>query len=95
VNEAGRAKVDWRTATGDNDLTWSRATLPANVADQVLKLMERLGLTYGALDFIVDPQGQHHFLEVNPAGEWGWIERDLGYGIGDALAQALVEGANA
>ena len=35
------------------------------------------------------------FLEVNPAGEWGWLERDLGYPIGDALAEALVAGLEA
>jgi D-alanine-D-alanine ligase-like ATP-grasp enzyme len=36
--------------------------------------MTRLGLAYGALDFIVDPDEHWHFLEVNPNGQWGWIE---------------------
>jgi hypothetical protein len=36
----------------------------------------------------------YHFLEVNPAGEWGWLERDLDLPIADAIARALVDGAN-
>ena len=52
--------------------------------------MTRLGLVYGALDFIVDPDGCHIFLEINQAGEWGWLQRDLGLPIAEAIATALL-----
>ncbi|MEM8805469.1 MAG: MvdC family ATP-grasp ribosomal peptide maturase, partial [Cyanobacteria bacterium P01_G01_bin.38] len=32
----------------------------------------------------------HVFLEVNPCGEWGMLERDLGYSISGAIADALL-----
>ena len=30
------------------------------------------------------------FLELNPAGEWGWLERDLELPISAAIAEALL-----
>ena len=33
---------------------------------------------------------EYIFLEVNPQGEWGMIQRDLGYPIGETIAEKLV-----
>nr|MCF4968340.1 MvdC family ATP-grasp ribosomal peptide maturase [Nostoc sp. CMAA1605] len=54
------------------------------------EFMGRLELRFGAFDFIVTPDGEHIFLEVNPNGEWGMLERDLDYPIADAIAETLV-----
>jgi glutathione synthase/RimK-type ligase-like ATP-grasp enzyme len=84
--------VDWRRSAPAERTRWSIATLPRDVARRAHRLMQRLGLSYGALDFIVTPKGEHVFLEVNPSGEWGWLERDLGLPIARALARLLVRG---
>jgi glutathione synthase/RimK-type ligase-like ATP-grasp enzyme len=89
------AVVDWRRSTTADDVEWTKDALPADVAEKVLALMKKLGLVYGAVDFIVDPDGRHHFLEINPAGEWGWLQRDLGLPIAEAIADALISGAKA
>jgi glutathione synthase/RimK-type ligase-like ATP-grasp enzyme len=60
------------------------------VAERLHRLLEALGLVYGAVDLIVTPDGRHVFLEVNPGGEWGMLERDLELPIAAALAEALV-----
>jgi glutathione synthase/RimK-type ligase-like ATP-grasp enzyme len=52
--------------------------------------MAELGLVYGAIDLILTPDGEYVFLEVNPSGEWGMLERDLNYPISDAIAHALI-----
>jgi glutathione synthase/RimK-type ligase-like ATP-grasp enzyme len=52
--------------------------------------MSELGLVYGAIDLICTPAGEYVFLEVNPGGEWGMLERDLGLPIADAIARALL-----
>jgi len=50
-----------------------------------------LGLVFGAVDLICTPAGEYVFLEVNPGGEWGMLERDLGLPISEAIAAALLE----
>ncbi|MBZ5710735.1 MvdC/MvdD family ATP grasp protein [Nannocystis pusilla] len=87
-SDAGQ--VDWRKAAPDQ-AAWRRGSLPDDVAARLLELVVALGLVYGAVDLIVTPEGEHVFLEINPAGEWGMLERDAGLPIAAALADALLE----
>ncbi|MEZ4381208.1 MAG: hypothetical protein R3A79_07655 [Nannocystaceae bacterium] len=82
-------QVDWRRAA-TSQAAWSRGALPDEVAARLLELVRALGLVYGAADVIVTPEGGHVFLEVNPGGEWGMLERDAGLPIAAALADALL-----
>jgi glutathione synthase/RimK-type ligase-like ATP-grasp enzyme len=63
--------------------------LPAEVAAHLAELMRRLGLIYGAIDMRVTPDGRYVFLEINPAGQWLFIEGRTGQPISAAVAQAL------
>ena len=81
------ARVDWRSDYGA--LTYAVTDVPADVASGVRRMMNRLGLRYGAADFVVDPQGRHWFLEVNPCGQWDWIQGATGLPIAEALADEL------
>lgn len=63
--------------------------MPQPVSDGVNQLMTSLGLAYGTLDFIVDPEECWYFLEVNPNGQWGWIELATGLPIAHAIADLL------
>jgi hypothetical protein len=83
--------TDWRLAEGD-EIVWRPGELPDATARHLSELMVRLGLGYGAIDFIVTPEGEHVFLEVNPLGEWGMLERDLDLPISRAVVEALLAG---
>jgi hypothetical protein len=82
-------KVDFRMDIGAARI--ESATLPADVETKLLALMRRLGLVYGAVDMRRRPDGSHVFLEVNPAGQWLFIERHTGQKITDALATLLLQ----
>ncbi len=86
------AEVDWRREGADLVERWAPAELPKIVAERVRRLMEQLGLVYGALDLIVTPEGEHVFLEVNPGGEYFWLEDHCGFEISVALADRLQRG---
>jgi glutathione synthase/RimK-type ligase-like ATP-grasp enzyme len=79
--------VDWRY---ESTASWEPHVLPDAVCDRLARLMARLGLRQGAIDMIVEPDGDYVFLEVNPHGEWGMLERDLELPIGEAIAAALI-----
>lgn len=91
IDASGTAsgQTDWRRAEVA-ETPWRHDRLPAEVAGRLRRLMARLGLAAGAFDFIRTPVGEHVFLEVNPLGEWGMLERDLGLPISDAIASALL-----
>jgi hypothetical protein len=50
--------------------------------------MSDMSLHYGRLDFLLTGS-TYHFLEVNPNGEWGWLDPSGEAGIVDALASEL------
>ena len=81
--------TDWRLATPD-ECRWQDAELPGEVTRKLRALMDQLGLVFGAVDLIVTPDAEHVFLEVNSAGEWGMLERDLSHPISEAIAEALL-----
>jgi glutathione synthase/RimK-type ligase-like ATP-grasp enzyme len=63
--------------------------LPADVADKLLQLMRAFDLNYGAIDMRVTPDGDHVFLEVNPAGEYLFISQRTNQPIPAAIAASL------
>lgn len=84
-----RGRTDWRVAS-DIPLVWQPYELPGTVASSLSKMMQAMGLLFGAIDMIRHTDGRYIFLEVNPQGEWGMLQRDLGYPIGQTIAQKLV-----
>jgi glutathione synthase/RimK-type ligase-like ATP-grasp enzyme len=81
-------KLDWRRNQGE--VPYARHTLPDDVRILLLAMNARLGLVYGAYDLIVTPSEQYVFLEVNPVGQWLWLERATGIPISKALAELLL-----
>jgi glutathione synthase/RimK-type ligase-like ATP-grasp enzyme len=63
--------------------------LPSSLRDALRLLMRRLGLEYGAIDLRLTSDGRYVFLEINPAGQFLWIERMTGQKIAAALATHL------
>jgi MvdC family ATP-grasp ribosomal peptide maturase len=89
VSGTSRGQTDWRRAAPE-ECSWQQAQLPAEVASDLHALMSELGLVFGAVDLICTPSGEYVFLEVNPGGEWGMLERDLRLPISEAIADALL-----
>lgn len=71
------------------DARYEPYSLPAPVAEGLRALMRRLGLQYGAIDLRRTADDRHVFLEINPAGQFLYIERMTGQKIAAALASHL------
>jgi glutathione synthase/RimK-type ligase-like ATP-grasp enzyme len=83
-----RGKTDWRIAT-DIAINWQPYKLPDSISQAIISMMQEMGLPFGAIDMIRHTDGRYLFLEVNPQGEWGMLQRDLGYPIGETIAEKL------
>lgn len=83
--------IDWRRdGVGLIDL-WTDYQLPIEIEQKLLRLTAHLGLNYAACDFIVTPDDQLIFLEVNAVGEFFWLERSPGLPISAAIADVLLD----
>ncbi|MGH3602221.1 MAG: hypothetical protein ACRDQH_18405 [Pseudonocardiaceae bacterium] len=64
--------IDFRT---DYDtLSYEPIKLPHEVSEGIRRFLDTIGLVYGALDFVVSPEGVFTFLECNAGGQFGWLE---------------------
>jgi glutathione synthase/RimK-type ligase-like ATP-grasp enzyme len=61
------------------------------IRDRCIQLIKSLGLRYGAIDFVIDRSDRLVFLEVNPAGDWYWIEQKTDLPITTAVAGLIEE----
>lgn len=87
--------VDWRSDY--SALTYEVIELPANVANSLRSIMAELGLVYGAFDLSVSREGAaevYSFLEINPGGQYAFLEGATGVPITDCLIRLLIGGSH-
>ncbi|MGP5368562.1 hypothetical protein ACTXN4_14045 [Pseudomonas helleri] len=81
-------EVDWRRGSRP-DLRHEAIGLPDEVVAQCRELVHCLNLRYGAIDLVCDRDEKLWFLEINPNGQWAWIENQTGYPIAAAIVDEL------
>jgi glutathione synthase/RimK-type ligase-like ATP-grasp enzyme len=87
-----RTATDWRDMSAE--ILFEPAVLPPDVERRCLDFVHSYGLTFGALDLIVTPQGDHVFLENNPVGQFLFVEQLVPeLDMTGAVARCLVEAA--
>ncbi len=84
--------VDWRNPAFMDKLNYRVVALPENILTLCMEMMRELGLEFGAFDLAVDKKGQFVFFEVNPNGQWYWLEHYAGACISDAITDILSVG---
>lgn len=66
-------EVDWR-GRGIDTTAFKACSVPGDVLEKTIALMEKLNIVFGSADFIVTPDGEWTFLEINPQGQFLWLE---------------------
>ncbi len=83
-------QVDWRISDlAGRNLTHTMVKLPEDTEDNCRSLVKEFGLRYSSIDMAQDTSGNLYFLELNPNGQWAWIEQLTDYPIRDAIIDAL------
>lgn len=82
-------EFDMRMVVGEGSVR--AVKLPREIETKLLALQRRLNLVYGAIDMRRNDRGEYVFLEVNPAGQWLFVERRTGLAIAEAMAGHLGE----
>ena len=85
---SARTKHDWRKYDFTN-IKHEIFDLPELIQAELFSLMSELKIVYGAFDLILTPENEFVFLEVNPSGQWLWIEELTGLPISKAIANLL------
>lgn len=83
--EYDETKIDWRKSK----IPFEKYKLPKDIEDKCISLMQKLNLSFGAIDLIKTINGDFVFLEINPNGQWAWLDMELGLNISDEIINFL------
>lgn len=87
--EVPETETDWRR--GDVTRLQHRVhRLPDETRTRCIELVRAFGLRFGAVDLILDRDGAYWFLEINPNGQWAWVETMTGQPISAAIVDELL-----
>lgn len=78
-------KNDWRKKKMD----FNTVEIPKDISDKCVELLQELNIKFGAIDLIKTPNGEYVFLEINPNGQWAWIEMQTGQQMSDEIIKFL------
>ncbi|MGC9500541.1 ATP-grasp ribosomal peptide maturase [Streptomyces sp. WG7] len=82
--------LDWRKDY--SALSYTVVDLPDHVDKALRAYLDHFGLVSGSFDLAVDRTGDHWWLELNPNGQWAWLEEKTGLGMSAAFADLLTRG---
>ena len=69
------------------DVIYGLVTLPEKVRQSIRRLMRHYKLQFGAIDMVVSVSGEWYFLEINPNGQWAWLDQTGGTNIGASFVR--------
>ncbi|MFB7611272.1 hypothetical protein [Streptomyces gardneri] len=82
--------LDWRKDY--SALTCTVADLPNHQTRTLRAYLDQLVLPTRFFDLAVDQAGDYWWLELNPNGQWGWLEESTKLPMAAALADLLAQG---
>lgn len=86
--QEAHAPIDIRE-TDPHEISYSSVPLPVDICGRLLHLTEHLDLRFAAVDMIWTAENQWVFLEVNPNGQWAWMDLLGGSDIASTFVTAF------
>lgn len=80
--------TDWRKL--DAKIKYTKYELPEKICDLLSSYLEYYDLNFGCFDLIKGKDGEYYFLELNPNGQWLWLEIATGIPIGETIVNYLL-----
>lgn len=80
-------KIDWRK----QKLPFEKYSLSKELSDKCVELTRKLNLSFGAIDLIKTSNGEFVFLEINPNGQWAWLDMEADLNISDEIIRYLTD----
>lgn len=82
-----KTKTDWRK----EKIPFEKYLLPNDIEKKCVELLQKLNLSFGAIDMIRNSNGKYVFLEINPNGQWAWLDMETDLNISDEIINYLTE----
>jgi glutathione synthase/RimK-type ligase-like ATP-grasp enzyme len=83
-------RKDWRAGDiEEGELEHEVYDLPERVQAALRRLVRSFEINFASIDLIVTPDGEFVFLDLNPNGQWLWLEEELALPLVASMADVL------
>jgi glutathione synthase/RimK-type ligase-like ATP-grasp enzyme len=88
IHKQKHSRTDWREYITTDELQFKTHTLPEEIYCKCIDMLDHMGLKFGVIEFKLDPKGNYWFMEINPNGQWLFVqdkcpELNIAQGIAD------------
>lgn len=86
-----KTEVDYRNYDEEKRNRFIPFHLSKDIEERVLQFMNISGLDTGSIDFILTPEKEYIFLEINPAGNIEMVSEPCNYYLEKRIAEQILE----
>lgn len=79
--------TDWRTIK--DGISFQPVDIPSEIESLCKEFVSECGLMFGAID-LIEHEGKFYFIEINPNGEWGWLQKPNGLPVAETICDAML-----
>lgn len=90
TENSGHQRLDIRR-NNMNDVQYVTINLPEDIRAKLLRLVRSYGLRFAAIDMALDQNDDWIFFEINPNGQWAWLDLVAGCDIASGFLAAFHE----
>ena len=83
-------KVDWRI-NNCSDVEYKKASISNDLKNMCYNLLSCFDLNFACMDLIVSQDNKVYFLDLNPNGQWAWLDELLNLGIAKKIERFFYE----
>jgi hypothetical protein len=81
--------VDLRLESGSLNVREIPFILPVNIREKLVKLLDIFKLKTASIDMIYGDDNEYYFLEINPTGQFSYLNNKCNYHLGEKIAKFL------
>lgn len=78
--------IDWRRLK--EELKYEIIELPEQIKHLCIQFLKEFNLKFGGID-LVHHNNQYYFIEINPTGEWSWLQHNIGFRFDKVIVNSL------
>ena len=79
-------------ASGKDNIEYTPWKISPALSDKILSLLNRFNLPFSSMDLLVDQTGNEFFIDLNPNGQWLWLEYTAGVIMSDLFVEMMISG---
>lgn len=77
-------------AHGVENLEYTSVGISKDLSQKICKILDYFQLPFSSMDLLVDEFGKEYFIDLNPNGQWLWLEMATGTVMSDLFVEMLI-----